>query len=325
MLNLSKSAVLVKPMRTSTHVGSRSFTTGNILFRLQTFENTKPTTAYQCFVKDYFATHKDKNLSFDKKDARKSWFEASQEIRESYKKVLAKEKRNHEALKNILGVNEIPAKPKSPGGPFAIFVKEKSIEETDVKGPQKIVSLAEAWKKLSNSGKKPYKTKYEKAVKNYKEELAEYNSKYVINIPKPPPSANALYIKDAYQTFKDDNPSLSGAELFTKISKSWANLSEREKGTYQKQAQKQTEKYLKEKLEYQKKTGTYSELSRPPSSFGLYFKENSGKLEGKSRQDSLRSIAKDWKELSPAKKAVYKEKSVKLWDEYKDLKAAQET
>ncbi len=293
------------------------FTTATTLCRVQTFESIKPTTAYQCFVKDYFATHKDKTYTFDKKDARKSWLEASQELRESYKKVLAREQKNHEALRNILGVDEIPDKPKRPTNSYVIYLKKKLNENGGLKGSKNIAILAQEWKTLSDSEKKPYQLKFNEAIKNYKEELIAYESKYVINPPKRPLSASNLYIKDVYQTFKNENPSLPTKDLLSKISKSWLNISNFEKESYQKNSAKEKEKYLKEKLDYEKKTGTYFEHPKPTSSFGLYIKEKSEGSEGVRASVFIKSIAEDWKALSESEKEVYKLKALELREEFK--------
>ncbi len=325
MLKLSKlTPVCVKAGKSSFGSGCRErlFTTNSILYRVQTFESNKPTTAYQCFLKDYFATHKGKKLTTDKKEARQSWLEASEEVHASYKKILARERKNHQALKKILGVDEIPDKPKRPASPFIIFANEKANKDGRTKSPKNIVALE--WKSLSIWEKEPYQEKFTEAMKIYKDELSEYNSKYVIDLPKPPSSANALYIKDVYQTFKDNNPSLSGTDLFSKITKSWSDLSEFEKEKYKKQSEKESENYLKEKLEYQKRTGTYTKITKPASAYSLFVKDKLAGSVGIKASILIKDIAEDWKSLSGTEREVYQSKALELRKEYETLKATED-
>jgi len=104
-------------------------------------------------------------------------------------------------------------------------------------------------KKTSSKKSKMVKAKSSKRVKSDKKQRKNKDK----NAPKRPLSAFFCYLKSRRGTLKKEQPSLSNTEIISTMSAEWKGLSGKEKETYNKAAEKEKERYLREKKIYDEK------------------------------------------------------------------------
>jgi hypothetical protein len=73
------------------------------------------------------------------------------------------------------------------------------------------------------------------------------------NAPKKGKSAFLFFIQERSAECKNENPDLKHKEIISKLSKIWNELSESEKKPYNLQADKDKQRYVKQKAEYETK------------------------------------------------------------------------
>jgi len=73
------------------------------------------------------------------------------------------------------------------------------------------------------------------------------------NAPKKGKSAFLFYIAEKSASCKTDNPDLKHKEIISKLSKIWNDLKDDEKKHFNEQADKDKERYIKEKASYEAK------------------------------------------------------------------------
>lgn len=71
--------------------------------------------------------------------------------------------------------------------------------------------------------------------------------------PKRPMSAFFCYLKARRDALKKEQPALSNTQIVSKMTAEWKALSEKEKECYNKSAEKEKERYVKEKKAYDEK------------------------------------------------------------------------
>jgi hypothetical protein len=104
-------------------------------------------------------------------------------------------------------------------------------------------------KKISSKKSKVGKTKGSKKMKKDKKQRRHKDK----NAPKRPLSAFFCYLKSRRDVLKKEQSSLSNTEIISKMSAEWKNLSAKEKEPFNRAAEKDKERYVKEKKLYDEK------------------------------------------------------------------------
>ncbi|XP_017883939.1 transcription factor A, mitochondrial-like [Ceratina calcarata] len=167
--------------------------------------------------------------------------------------------------------------------------------------------------------------------------------------PKRPLSPFLLFIKEARIKFLKQDPSLKQTEIVKKASKEWAELDPSEKESFQQIYDKNYELYAQQLKQYnnsitdeqkqlweekkqqfskklkdlniKQKSDTFGKPKKPPSAFLSYL------IEMKTEKDPtvpftdwLKSVTKNWNQMSEAEKKPYTDKVTELMVQYrKDL------
>jgi len=183
-----------------------------------------------------------------------------------------------------------PNAPKKPSTAYMYFLSEKRPEYKEKYEGMSLIELlrkiANEWKQLSDEEKKPYvdkhledKKRYEKEMKNYTEQIApakksgsdsdssseeessddkkkKKKRKASAGKPKAPvPYYNAFmcFQKEQRENLKKENPNLTVVALAKKLGEIWHGWSDKEKQHYIELAEKDKERYERERQEYLKK------------------------------------------------------------------------
>jgi len=104
-------------------------------------------------------------------------------------------------------------------------------------------------KKISSKKSKVVKGKSSKKAKSDRKQRKNKDK----NAPKRALSAFFCYLQWRRSTLKKEQPSLSNTEIISKMSAEWKGLSAKEKDPFTKAAEKEKERYLKEKKIYDEK------------------------------------------------------------------------
>jgi len=152
-------------------------------------------------------------------------------------------------------------KPKRNRSAFIIFSSEmrsvmKADDKQNTNSNEMMVKLADLWKNLKEGDKKRYHEMAEKEKVKYLTELNEYylhnpldviQNKTKKNHIKKPCSAYGLFLKEAKDVVKNENPNLKMADVLKVVAEKWKNLDEKHKMKYQAQAQAEKE-FVKSKI-----------------------------------------------------------------------------
>lgn len=191
--------------------------------KLEGFKNKDPEFAYVVKPLKPFAAFSAKNYkkisselktknSLEIKSAiEQRWSELSDSEKEAleskYKKQIRKYKRETDENKVV-----------RPLGAFFEFLKDYRKDNLDSDKPYKeLVSEASvSWSVMSVSEKSPYVEQYQEALAKYKQEVEK-------NKVHRPLSVYAQFVKENYNTFKNQNPDLAPPELLKLIASEWQN------------------------------------------------------------------------------------------------------
>eukprot|EP00658_Telonema_sp_P-2_P065060 TRINITY_DN54402_c0_g1_i1.p1 TRINITY_DN54402_c0_g1~~TRINITY_DN54402_c0_g1_i1.p1 ORF type:complete len:272 (-),score=107.64 TRINITY_DN54402_c0_g1_i1:383-1198(-) len=145
------------------------------------------------------------------------------------------------------------------------------------------------------------------------------------NAPKKPMSAYLLYCNAHRDTFAKQHASFSFGEVTSALAVEWKNVSEKEKASFQEEAQKQRDRYIKDKEayvpdpEYAKKVADFKKarkeqnaepLREPPRNpFLIFCDENREAVEEANPAVGLTVVAAlladQWQNLSGSETAKY--------------------
>ena len=141
-----------------------------------------------------------------------------------------------------------PARPKRAMTPFLYYACEqrKILKESGDKMtlPEQSRRIAQSWKMVED------KSKYIEQAKADKERYTEQMKHYVPPVKvKRPRSSYAFFMKDIREKIAAQSPDKNPRELMTDIAAAWKSLPEEERQKYQKMAEDDRERYIREKEE----------------------------------------------------------------------------
>jgi len=135
------------------------------------------------------------------------------------------------------------------------------------------------------------------------------------NAPKRPPTAFFLYAKTRRAVLKNKGIT-DVTEVATKLGKEWRSLSDTKKKKFETAANKEREKYLKEKAKYDKKMNKNKPPKRPPSSYFLFTKDRRPVLKNENPNLSVTDLAiklgEEWNNMDAKKRHPYEKEAAKL-------------
>jgi len=147
---------------------------------------------------------------------------------------IEKEKEKQREKKRILKEKK-DAKPKRYAQPFSFYLAEQyPAVKSNLTAPERMKEMASKWKNLTESEKKPYIEKSQKARQSYVKAVELYKQ----NKPKRPLSPYIIFANEVRGSVSTSNPGLPVTEIAKKIGGMWRNLTETEKKGYQKKAQR---------------------------------------------------------------------------------------
>ena len=107
----------------------------------------------------------------------------------------------------------------------------------------------EKWKELSEKEKKKY-VEYAEEEKVKFEKKKKKNPDKIFNYPQKALSGFNIYIKEKTPDFKEENPDVTGNEIFRELSQQWNDLSDKQKAKYYKKAEKDKKRFLEQQEEF---------------------------------------------------------------------------
>ena len=228
------------------------------------------------------------------------------------------------------------AVPKRPPNAYMTFLKENrpsAVEEYPDKTPREIMLvLSVKWKAMSEDQKKPYKDAYAEKMKSYNAPLAK--------IPKKPPGAFGLFVKEKYPIFEAENPGAKTTEIMTMIAGEWQGLPDEEKEEWNQKREKLLQHYkdqvmtlgkgltaeersfIEEKLGAQLKRLRKEQREllgypkRPLTAFLMFTQKHRDEMKDLPITERTKVFGKKWREMSDEEKEEFFEESRQAREKY---------
>lgn len=221
-------------------------------------------------------------------------------------------------------------KVKRPPSAYQLFATENRahfVEENPDKSPQEIKkALSDKWKEMSEEEKSLYKKQYSLKMEIYNAPLKK--------LPKKPPTAFSLYLKENYSRAAASlGADASAPTVVIELSREWKSLSDEEKEQVKQKCEKMKQDYkeqvgnfgkgltsqeyafLREKRGPQmqriakEKRQLLGYPKKPPSAYILFIQRHVEEVESTSPTERIKILGHKWNEMSDEEKEEYVELS----------------
>ena len=206
----------------------------------------KPAGAFRIFMQEKAKNNEIKSL----KEGQEMWKKLTEDQKEEY---LSKSHRcllAYKYKKMIYNKKIKKMLPKKPKGPLQQFLKEKKGQKP-ANGENWLIYWKTVFEGLSDTQKKKYEEKYEKAKEKYDKLMVNFQDK-VFDMPKKPHSGFNLYVAERMPDLKKEKPSWNISALLSQIAKEWKEGKDVDQKQYNKNAEKDKKRFEKQLKEFQK-------------------------------------------------------------------------
>jgi len=244
-----------------------------LLFNLKP---ARPLTAYNFFTKELYQKGDVKGFGKSKQIAEK-WDKLSEDDKEKFHRMAKKEhliyiikKRNYDAfIRKDIG--------KAPTA-INLFYADNAGKDLNLK------DLYSKWKGADASTKKKYQKKAQEAKDEFQKKVEDIKLR-VYDKPKRGLTAYNFFFKQEYRKLRDKNTDVTTAELFKKLSKAYADLSEKQMKVFEDLADNEFQE-KKEQMRQYEKDGYYllKELKKRKSRAKKESNEEGGRASSKKKQ-----------------------------------------
>ena len=257
----------------------------------------QPAGAYRIFLQEKAKNNELKSI----KEGVEMWKKLSEDQKEEY---LAKSHRcllAYRYKKMIYNKKIKKMLPKKPKGPFQQFLKEKKGQKA-ANGENYLTYWKTVFDGLPEAQKKKYAEKAEKAKEKYDKQMAQFEDK-VFDLPRKPQSGFNLYLVDRMPDLRKEKPNTGTAVLLKQIAKEWNSGKDVDQKEYNKNAEKDRKRFLKQLKEFQK-LGYYTKEKSSEND-----EEATSKKSKKKRSSSKTNSKKSKSQRSKSKSKKSKKKS----------------
>ena len=247
----------------------------------------KPAGAFRIFLQEKAKNNEIKSL----KEGQDMWKKLTEDQKEEY---LAK---SHRCLlaykyKKMLYNKKIKKMlPKKPKGPLQQFLKEKKGQKP-ANGENWLIYWRTVFDGLSESQKKKYVEKAEKAKEKYDKQMLHFQDK-VFDMPKKPLNGFSLYLAERMPDLKKEKPNTNASLLWKQCAEEWKEGKDVDQKEYNKNAEKDRKRFKKQLKEFQK-MGYYTKTKAENEE-----EEERSKKSKKKRSSSKASTQKAQKNKDP--------------------------
>ena len=206
----------------------------------------KPTGAFRIFLQEKAKNNEIKSLQ----EGHEMWKKLSEEQKEEYLNKSHRCTLAYRYKKMIYNKKIKKMLPKKPTGPFQQFLKEKKGQK-----PANGEGYFSYWKTvfdgLSDSQKKKYVEKAQKAKEKYDKKMLQFQDK-VFDMPKKPLSGINLYVMERLPDLRKAKPNVDVNILLKQIGQEWREGKNMDQDEYLKKAEKDKKRFKKQLKEFQK-------------------------------------------------------------------------
>ena len=183
------------------------------------------------------------------KEIAPAWKKLSKAEKKSYEKYAQEINEEKEKLKDIYDIVH-GIKPKKPTGPFQQVLKEKKGQKP-ANGEGYFTYWKTVFDGLSDSQKKKYVEKAQKAKEKYDKKMLQFQDK-VFDMPKKPLSGINLYVMERLPDLRKAKPNVDVNILLKQIGQEWREGKNMDQDEYLKKAEKDKKRFKKQLKEFQK-------------------------------------------------------------------------
>jgi hypothetical protein len=206
----------------------------------------KPTGAFRIFLQEKAKNNEIKSLQ----EGHEMWKKLSEEQKEEYLNKSHRCTLAYRYKKMIYNKKIKKMLPKKPTGPFQQFLKEKKGQKP-ANGEGYFTYWKTVFDGLSDSQKKKYVEKAQKAKEKYDKKMLQFQDK-VFDMPKKPLSGINLYVMERLPDLRKAKPNVDVNILLKQIGQEWREGKNMDQDEYLKKAEKDKKRFKKQLKEFQK-------------------------------------------------------------------------
>jgi high mobility group protein B2 len=157
-----------------------------------------------------------------------------------------------------------PGAPKRGKSPYILFSMEKRDEikatlEPDAKVTDIMRAIADAWAKMADEDKQPWKIAAEQDKQRYEEEMASYDGPLRVpnkrakkhpDAPKRASSAFLFYSQVMRSRIKSENPDMKNTDISKQLGEAWSKATESQKAPFVEKEREDRARYKREMEEW---------------------------------------------------------------------------